>query len=251
MDIENLNKEIRECNRCRLYGTRTNALCGEGDTKAKLMLVAQAPGETEDRDGNMFIGPSGKVLDKLLTEAGISRKEIYMTNLVKCMLPKNRKPKQGEIKTCSMYLDRELEMVNPEIIAPLGYYASKYIFEKYGVELPSKPEFREVYGRLLWSSDKKLLPLQHPAAVLHDPSIEEVLIRNYHKLKVVLKDCKWYPICPLKRYHEEGKLDRKWTELYCKGDWERCVRYHMEERGEPHPDWMLQDGSIDETLRDK
>ena len=250
MNIEDLNEEIRKCNKCRLYETRTNALSGEGDTKANLMLVAQAPGETEDREGRMFIGPSGKVLDELLDHARIERDDIYMTNLVKCMLPDNRKPKQDEIDTCSHYLDQEIELVAPNKIAPMGYFATRYLFKKYGLPIPPKDEFHTVFGKLFLADDCKILPLQHPAAVLYNPSIREVMIKNYFKLKVVLRDCKWYPTCPMKRFYEEGKLDRKWIELYCKGDWESCIRYQMEERGEPHPDWMLQDGSIDETLRD-
>ncbi len=101
MEINELNREIRECNKCRLYKTRTNAICGEGKLDAKLMLIAQAPGEKEDKYGTMFIGPSGKILNELLESAGIKRKEVYMTNLIKCMLPNYRKPKQDEIKTCS------------------------------------------------------------------------------------------------------------------------------------------------------
>ena len=88
MKLDDLNEEIKRCQKCRLYKSRINALCGEGDPNAKLMLIAQAPGENEDREGKMFIGPSGKVLDELLEISDIDRKEIYMTNLVKCMLPK-------------------------------------------------------------------------------------------------------------------------------------------------------------------
>ena len=75
------------------------------------------------------------------------------------------------------------------------------------------------------------------------------MVNNYRKLKVLLMDCKWFVVCPMKRFYEEGKLDKKWIELYCKGDWESCVRYQMEEKGELHPDWMLSDVSIDEELR--
>jgi len=88
MEIKRLNEEIRACNKCRLSETRINALSGEGELNARLMLIAQAPGENEDQEGIMFIGPSGKVLDELLQISCVDRKELYMTNLVKCMLPK-------------------------------------------------------------------------------------------------------------------------------------------------------------------
>ncbi len=88
MEMEKLNKSIKKCKRCRLFKTRTNVLCGEGNILARIMLIAQAPGKNEDKEGRMFIGPSGKVLDELLNSAKITRSDIYMTNLIKCMLPK-------------------------------------------------------------------------------------------------------------------------------------------------------------------
>ena len=248
MQLVELNSKIRECEKCRLYETRTYAICGEGNIHAKIMLIAQAPGKEEDIEGKMFIGPSGKVLDELLRSAGISRQEIYMTNLVKCMLPKYRRPKQDEIDACSYYLNKEIELVNPKVLVPLGYYATKFIFQKYDIVVPKKAEFSSVYGKLFWVKDKKILPLYHPAALLYNPNFKQDLIKIYRKLKILLSDCKWYIVCPMKRFYEEGKLDKKWIELYCKGDWESCIRYQMEERGEPHPDWMLPDGSIDEKL---
>ena len=249
MKIEELNKQMKECKRCRLYKTRRNAICGEGNLNAKIMLIAQAPGEKEDKEGRMFVGPSGKVLDELLTKAGVSREEIYMTNLIKCMLPKYRKPKEDEIKACSYYLNEEIKLINPEVLVPLGYYATHYIFEKYGISLPSKEEFSSVFGKLFLAGNKKILPLPHPATLLYNPELKKDLIKSYRKLGVLLKDCKWYPVCPMRSFYEEGKLDRKWIELYCKGDWESCVRYQMEEEGKVHPDWMLPDGSLDDKLR--
>jgi len=248
MKIEELNKRIKQCKRCRLSETRINAICGEGNLNAKLMLIAQAPGENEDRERRMFVGPSGKVLDELLKSAGISRQAIYMTNLIKCMLPKYRKPKQNEVQACSYYLNEEINLINPKILVPLGYYATSYIFQKYGILLPEKIEFSSVYNKLFLAKNIKILPLPHPAVLLYNPDLKQDLIKSYRKLWILLEDCKWYPLCPMKRFYEEGILDRKWIELYCKGDWESCIRYHMEERGEPHPDWMLPDGTVDEKL---
>ncbi len=209
MKIDELNKRIKVCKKCRLSETRMNAICGEGNLNAKIMLIAQAPGKKEDREGRMFVGPSGKVLDKLLKSAGISRQEIYMTNLIKCMLPKYRKPKQDEIKACSYYLNEEIKLIKPKILVPLGYYATRYIFQKYGISLPVKIEFSSIYGRLLFTGDKKILPLPHPASLLHNPDFEQDLIKSYRKLGVLLKDCEWYPACPMKKFYEEGELDRR------------------------------------------
>jgi uracil-DNA glycosylase len=247
-EIEELNRDIRKCKKCRLAETRLNALCGEGNLNARLMLIAQAPGEKEDREGKMFIGPSGKILDELLEEAGVSRSEIYITNLIKCMLPGYRKPKQDEIDTCSQYLDKEIELINPAFVVPLGYYATRYISGKYGIPVLPKPEFNSVYSRIFLTYSRKVFPLQHPAAILHNDSVRGELIKNYRKLKVLSLDCKWRNVCPMGRFYKRGLLNKKWIELYCKGDWESCVRYQMEERGEPHSDCMLPDGTIDEKL---
>ena len=184
--MENLNKEIRECKKCSLADTRINAICGEGNLHAKLILIAQAPGETEDREGRMFIGPSGEVLDELLSAVQIDREEIYMTNLVKCMLPKYRKPKSEEIKICSQYLDREIEIINPRILVSLGHYATRYLFEKYAFPLPPKQKFQEVYGKVLKADDKQIIPVQHPTALLYNSSIKIVMLNNYRKMQTVL-----------------------------------------------------------------
>ena len=244
MKIQELNRQIKVCYKCQLSETRNHVLCGEGDPDACIMLVAQAPGEREDMEGRMFIGPSGGILEQLLEKNGIRRDGIYMTNLVKCMLPKYRKPKQVEIDTCSYYLEREIEIVKPEVIATLGHYASRHMLQKYVLDVPTGSAFREVYGKLYWTGERKILPLQHPAAVLYNPDMMPVLEGNYHKLQVLWKNCKWYPACPMKRLYEQGRLERRWVELYCKGDWESCVRYKMEEQGEPHSDYMLPDGTI-------
>ncbi len=248
--ITQLHNRIRHCHRCRLSLTRHRALCGEGDLTARLMLVALSPGENEDRENKMFIGPSGKILDELMLSAGIARDSIYMTNLIKCMLPKNRRPKQDEIEACSCFLDEEIAVVSPQVIVPLGYYATRYILTTYAAgPPPARADYQALYGRLFFAHSQKLFPLPHPASLIYNPSYKPETMKKYHKLNVLSHDCKWYPMCPMKRYVERGLLERKWIELYCKGNWEDCVRYKKEEDGIYHPDWMLPDGSIDNDLR--
>lgn len=243
-----LNKKIKNCTMCRLYKSRKHVLCGEGNLDAKLMLVAQAPGINEDEEGSMFIGPSGKVLDDLLELNDVNRGDLYMTNLIKCMLPKYRKPKQDEIDICSNYLDEEIELINPTVLVPLGHYSIKYLLEKYDREIPSKKDFYKLYGKLILTNNRKILPLQHPAAVVYNSDLKKVLVNSYHKLQILSRNCKWYEVCPMKEYYEKGTLDKKWVELYCKGDWESCIRFHLEESGKPHADYMLPDGKLDEKL---
>ena len=205
--MKNLNAEIQRCIQCRLAKTRTHVLCGEGCLHADLMLIAQAPGKKEDKEGRMFIGPSGEVLDDLLGLVRIDRNDIYMTNLIKCLLPGNRKPKSDEIATCGRYLNREIERIDPKILAPLGYYATRYLLEKYNIPLPSKPEFRQLYGRILKADNRIIFPLQHPSAVLHNRSIQPVLETNYRRMQVLYAS----------RLHKNGcgesadKISRKQT----------------------------------------
>ncbi len=247
-----LKEKIKNCSKCSLFETRKNALPGEGNLKARVMLVAQAPGEKEDEEGRMFVGPTGSALDKLFEELGLKKPDFYMTNLIKCMLPDYRNPKQEEIDACSEYLDREIELIDPEIISPLGYYSTKYICDKYNYTLPDKKEdFKNLYGKLLLTKSKKIYPLIHPTALIFESQDKEKIKKDYGKLKIFLSECKWYPVCPMRRFYENGLLDRSRIELYCKGDWASCVRYKMEEKGEYHPDWMLPDGSIAQELKNK
>jgi len=181
--IHTLNKEIRCCNKCRLAKSRKNAVCGEGDLSAQILFLAQAPGENEDREGRMFIGPSGMVLNEMLRRIEMDRKDIYMTNLIKCLLPKNRKPKADEIETCGRYLEREIDVVRPGTIVPMGYYATRYLFKKYGIAYPSKAEFHRVYGNIFVAGDQEIIPVQHPAALLHNPAIKDDMIKNYNILR--------------------------------------------------------------------
>jgi len=247
--IERLNCTIKTCTNCRLSETRTNAIRGEGDLDSRLMLIAQAPGINEDREGKMFIGPSGRILDELLSNAGVSRRDIYITNLIKCMLPNYRKPKQDEIDLCSPYLVEEIDIIDPDILVPLGYYALKFLLSMYGSQEIAKADLSSITAKLIIADGKKIFPLRHPVTLLYNKDLREEMAKNYRMLKTLQSQCKWYPVCPVRRYYEMGKIERKWVELYCKGNWESCIRYQMEEKGEYHPDWMLPDGTIDKRLK--
>jgi DNA polymerase len=181
------NAVIRKCKRCRLHLTRTNVVWGEGNLHAPLMLIAQAPGRKEDREGRMFIGPSGKVLAELLNEAGIERDEIYMTNLIKCRLPKNRRPKQDEIEACGCFLDKEIALLAPKVLVPLGYYATRHVMNKYDIALPKiRTDFSSLNGKLFEAGEKRLYPLPHPSALLYNRSYKPLALEKYAKLRVLL-----------------------------------------------------------------
>jgi DNA polymerase len=168
--LEVLNYQIRACKRCSLSVTRKHALTGEGNIDARIMFVALSPGVKEDSQNRMFVGPSGQVFNKLLHAAGIDRNLVFMTNLVKCMLPKNRKPKMDEIESCSQFLDEEISVLTKFHADPLAAGKS----------------FTEINGKLLLLDDKKIFPLSHPAALLYNPSFEPETIEKYKELKTFL-----------------------------------------------------------------
>lgn len=179
-----LSREIRNCRKCRLWLTRKHALPGEGNISSKLVLVAQAPGYMEDREERMFIGPSGKKLDELFTDVDIDRQEMFMTNILRCMLPNYRRPRQNEINACTPYLDREIELINPKIIGTLGYFAARYMFKQYSIN--NKLKFPDVCGKIFSVKEKKIIPLRHPAALLYNDSLYKEMAKNYRKLRILL-----------------------------------------------------------------
>jgi DNA polymerase len=182
--IKKLNNRIKECNRCRLSSERIHVVCGEGNVNARLFFIAQAPGEMEDKAGKMFIGPTGKVLDELFYEVSLKREEVYMTNLIKCRLPKNRKPKSDEIEICGEYLEQEIESVKPEFLIPLGYHATKYILSRYCNENSSSSDF---VGKLIDCNGQKIYPLRHPSAVLYNPSLKDIMLEDFRRISGLQK----------------------------------------------------------------
>jgi len=186
--LEILNYQIRSCESCSLSVTRKHALTGEGNIDARIMFVALSPGAKENLNNRMFIGPSGQVFNKLLKAAGIERNLVFMTNLIKCMLPDNRKPKMSEIELCSQFLDEEIALIQPEVIVPLGYYAGRAILQKYHIDLlePQGNNTKISFGKLLFLKDQKIYPLSHPASLLYNPSYESDAIEKYKKLAAFL-----------------------------------------------------------------
>lgn len=186
--LEVLNYQIRSCERCSLSATRTHTLPGEGNMDARILIVALSPGAKENIANRMFVGPSGQVLDKLFHASGIGREMFFMTNLIKCMLPGNRRPKPNEIELCGQYLDDEISIVQPEIIVPLGQVAARALLAKFSSDSmrPDSSNTRIVFGKLLYINDMRIYPLNHPASLLYNPSYEADTIEKYKVLKTFL-----------------------------------------------------------------
>lgn len=186
--IEVLNYQIRCCERCRLAATRKHALPGEGKIDARIMVVALSPGAKENVANRMFVGPSGQVLERLFHASGISREMIFMTNLVKCMLPGNRKPAVDEIECCGQFLDDEISIIRPEVLVPLGQYAARAVVDRYHSDSVQSGNTgnRIIFGKLLQMGDQRIFPLNHPASLLYNPSYEAGTIEMYKKLNTFL-----------------------------------------------------------------
>ena len=123
MTLKDLNLEINQCKKCSLWLCSKNAVIGEGPTNARVMLVGQNPGAEEDKTGRPFLGRAGKFLNKVLSENGIDREKVYVTNIVKHLTPLNRKPLPDEIAACVPYLVAQMELVKPEIVVLMGAVA--------------------------------------------------------------------------------------------------------------------------------
>jgi DNA polymerase len=175
--INQLELEVRECVKCELHTRRKNAVPGEGNVKTQIMLVGEAPGQEEDLQGRPFVGAAGKLLSQLLSSIGLRREDIYITNIVKCRPPDNRPPRAGEISACSEYLERQIRIINPKIICPMGNVALKQFLGK-------DFSISKVHGQCNKSKEGRVVfPLYHPAAALYVRGLKTVLGEDFKKLK--------------------------------------------------------------------
>jgi len=160
---EELETSCKNCNKCKLAGTRNNVVIEDGSRNAKVMFIGEGPGADEDAQGIPFVGKAGKLMNMALAGLGIKREELYIANVVKCRPPGNRNPEKDEADACKEYLEAQIKLVNPEIIVLLGSVALKNILgEEYGIT-KTRGEWIEKDGIMY-------MPTFHPAALLRDES---------------------------------------------------------------------------------
>ncbi|MCD6222958.1 MAG: uracil-DNA glycosylase [Thermoplasmata archaeon] len=180
-DLKAIEERIKNCRKCRLWKSRKNAVAGEGNENARIMMIGEAPGKKEDEQGRPFVGKAGQLLNEILHENGIERESIYITNIVKCRPPNNRDPLPDEIKACSPYLEMQIEIIKPEIIATLGRFSTAFILSLYGF----KPRpISAIHGRVFSSplNGIKIVPLYHPAACIYNPALKDVFKKDVEML---------------------------------------------------------------------
>ena len=177
--VEDLHDQIRRCRRCQLSRSRTKAVPGEGSLEAAVMFVGEAPGGDEDRQGRPFIGPAGRLLTNLLRTIGIDRKDVFITNIVKCRPPDNRDPLPEEIEACNEYLLTQIALITPKVICTLGRFAGQTLVDP-------KLAISRDHGKATRLSGILYVPLYHPAAALHQARLIDTLESDMRRLKTIL-----------------------------------------------------------------
>jgi DNA polymerase len=178
--LDTLHEEIRRHGGCGFEPceTATQMVPGEGDPNAEVMLVGEAPGASEDEQGRPFVGRSGRLLDELLAEAGLDRAAVYITNVVKARPPKNRDPRADEVAHWMPWLERQLALVQPRLIIPLGRHALAHF--------DPAAKISQVHGRLFADRRPPLVPWYHPAAALRSTGLREALFADARALPAAL-----------------------------------------------------------------
>jgi DNA polymerase len=181
--LKGVYDEARDCIACPLHETRTTVVFGAGNADADLMFIGEAPGANEDRMGLPFVGQAGKLLDRLLGEIGMDRKDVFIANTLKCRPPDNRDPYPHELAACQNYLFSQVDLIEPVVICTLGNFSTKLLRgDATGISrLHGQPEVREVGPRAV-----RLYPLYHPAAALYTPSTLEALRADFHRIPDLL-----------------------------------------------------------------
>jgi DNA polymerase len=174
-----LYREVSECTRCPLHAERSKTVFGNGAANADLMFIGEAPGAEEDRQGLPFVGRAGQLLDQLLGEIGLSREDVFVANILKSRPPGNRDPQPEEIEACWPFLERQIQLIEPRVIATLGNFATKKITgSQTGItRVRGTPQVHALAGRTVF-----VFPLLHPAAALRTPSLVETLREDFAKL---------------------------------------------------------------------
>jgi len=179
-ELTQLSDQIRVCQKCELAKGRTNAVPGEGPEHAEIMMIGEAPGFHEDRQGRPFVGAAGNLLDELLAAINLKRDQIYICNVLKCRPPQNRDPLPEEIEACKPYLDQQIALIQPKIIITISRFAmARWFADKKISEIHGKPK---KFGNLV------VLPMYHPAAALHQPSLRRVLEEDFKKIPGILQE---------------------------------------------------------------
>ncbi len=179
--LEELREELGECTRCSLSRGRNNIVFGDGNPDAQLMFVGEAPGRAEDAQGLPFVGPAGRLLDRLLEDIGLNRGDVFIANVIKCRPPGNRDPITEETEACSPFLQEQIEIIRPRIICALGRVAAGFMMGK-------SVQITRIHGQRFEGAGYFLVPVLHPAAALRASSNMDLLRQDFKSLEAYLAE---------------------------------------------------------------
>ena len=166
--------EVASCTNCKLHQGRKLAVPGEGPPDAELMFIGEGPGFHENEQGRPFVGAAGNFLEELLGAIGLSREEVFITNIVKCRPPGNRDPQPEEIEACESYLERQILSIDPKVIVTLGRFSMARFFPNTRIS--------NIHGQAKQIGNRLVVPMYHPAAALHQPSLRKTIHADFAKL---------------------------------------------------------------------
>ncbi len=185
-ELEAIAGEVRQCRKCELGSLRTNAVPGEGSPTTRIMFVGEAPGADEDAQGRPFVGRAGQLLDRIIAACGLKREEVFIGNILKCRPPDNRDPRPGEIISCLPYLQRQIEIINPDVIVALGAHAARTLLNTNKSIGQLRGQFHEYYAGI-GRPPIKLMATYHTAYLLRNYTPESRR-RVWEDMKKVLAE---------------------------------------------------------------
>jgi len=172
--LKSVAQQVSACTACQLHVSRKRSVPGEGPANADILFIGEGPGFYENEQGRPFVGQAGKLLEELLAKIGLTRAQVFITNVVKCRPPGNRDPLPEELGACSGYLEKQIEAINPKVIVTLGRFSMARFMP--GVRIS------EVHGKPRWVDGRLIVPMYHPAAALHQPTLRPALEKDFTHL---------------------------------------------------------------------
>jgi DNA polymerase len=179
-ELEAVAAEVAGCKECKLQHSRKHGVPGDGPATSDIMFIGEGPGFHENEQGLPFVGAAGRFLDDLLEGIGFSRQSVFITNIVKCRPPGNRDPEPEEMEACSQYLERQIKAINPKVIVTLGRFSMARYFPKAKISV--------IHGQAKTINGRLIVPMYHPAAALHQPSLRSVVQDDFARLPELIAE---------------------------------------------------------------
>jgi DNA polymerase len=206
--LAQIAKEVTVCTNCELHHSRKKSVPGEGPATAEIMFIGEGPGFHENEQGRPFVGAAGKFLDQLLAQAGVTRADVWIGNVVKCRPPENRDPLPDELAACDKYLERQIQAINPSIIVTLGRFSMNKFFP--GAKISA------VHGQMRKVGERYVIAMFHPAAALHQAALKPAILADFAKLPELLNEARagLGKSAPAKKVEEKQEDDPKQMSMF-------------------------------------